>query len=84
MRNRITPEIGREQFGLVEDAGTRNAIFVLRMITEDYTKAFDKVRHNELFEDLGKLDLHGKAPVYMLMKDIPPSQVSKEESDRGV
>ena len=33
-RSRITPEIGDEQFGFVEDAGTRNAIFVLRMITE--------------------------------------------------
>ena len=73
-RSRITAEIGVEQFGFVEDAGTRNAIFVLRMITEravemqkdificviDYSKAFDKVRHDELFEDLRKLGLHGK------------------------
>ena len=73
-RSRIKPEIGKEQFGFVEDAGTRNAIYVLRMITEravemqkdvfmcfiDYSKAFDKVRHDQLFEDLGKLDLHGK------------------------
>ena len=34
LRSRIQPEIGREQFGFVEDAGTRNAIFVLRVITE--------------------------------------------------
>ena len=73
-RSRIAPEIGIEQFGFVEDAGTRNAIFVLRMITEravemqkdvfmcfiDYSKAFDKVRHDDLFVDLNKLDLHGK------------------------
>ena len=73
-RSRITPEIGMEQFGFVEDSGTRNAIFVIRMITEravemqkdvfmcfiDYTKAFDKVRHEQLFEELGKLDLYGK------------------------
>jgi len=73
-RSRITPEIGIEQFGFVEDSGTRNAIFVLRNITEravemqkdvymcfiDYTKAFDKVRHEDLFEDLGKLDIYGK------------------------
>jgi len=26
----------------------------------DYLKAFDKVRHGELFEDLRKLGLHGK------------------------
>ena len=52
----------------MEDAGTRNAIFVLRVITEravemcfiDYAKAFDKVRHPELFEDPDKLDLYRK------------------------
>ena len=74
LRSRIQPEIGREQFVFVEDAGTRNAIFVLRVITEravemqkdiymyfiDYAKAFDKVRHQELFEDLDKLDLYRK------------------------
>lgn len=27
----------------------------------DYKKTFDKVRHNELFERLGKLDLFEKA-----------------------
>ena len=26
----------------------------------DYTKAFDKVQHEELLEILGKLDIHGK------------------------
>ena len=26
----------------------------------DYTKAFDKVKHKQLFEDLSKLDLHAK------------------------
>lgn len=26
-----------------------------------YTKAFDKVRCKDLFEDLGKVDLYGKA-----------------------
>ena len=74
LRSRIQPEIGREQFGILEDAGTRKAIFVLRVITEravemqkdiymcfiDYVKAFDKVRHQELFEDLDKLDLYRK------------------------
>ena len=74
LRSRIRPDIGREQFGFVEDAGTRNSIFVLRVITEravemqkdiymcfiDYAKVFDKVRHQELFEDLDKLDLYRK------------------------
>ena len=73
-RNKIRPEIGKEQFGFVEDAGTRNAIFVLRMISEraiemkkdlyicfiDYTKAFDKVQHREIFSLLQDLDLDGK------------------------
>ena len=78
LRSRIRPEIEREQFGFVENAGTRNAIFVLRVITEravgmqkdiyicfiDYAKAFDKVRHQELFEDLDKLDLYRKMSIY--------------------
>ena len=59
-RSRIKREIGVEQFGFLEDAGNRNAIFVLRMITEravemqsdvfvcfiDYSKSFDKVRND--------------------------------------
>ena len=73
-RSRIKPEIGKEQFGFVQDAGTRNAIFILRMLSEraiemqkdlyvcfiDYTKAFDKVQHEELFKLLHGLDLDGK------------------------
>ena len=65
-RSRITPMVGREQFGFVKDAGTRNAIFLVRNITEramqkdvymcfiDYSKAFDKVKHSELFEEMKK------------------------------
>ena len=73
-RCRIRPEIGKEQFGFVLDAGTRNAIFVLRMLSEraiemqndlyisfiDYTKAFDKVQHKNLFNLLEGLNLDGK------------------------
>ncbi len=33
-QSRIKPEIGKEQFGFVEVSGARNAIFVLRMISE--------------------------------------------------
>ena len=33
-RSRIRPEIGREQCGFVEDSGTRNSIFMVRMISE--------------------------------------------------
>ena len=70
----IKPAIGVEQFGFVGDVGFRNAIFLLRMVTEravemkkdvfmcfiDYSKGFDKVRHDELFKDIRKLGLHGK------------------------
>ena len=58
----------------MKDAGTRNATFVLKNIIEqavqlqkdvyvcviDYTKAFDKDKHEDLFEELGKLDLFKK------------------------
>ena len=66
--------VGREQFGFVKDAGTRNAIFAVRNISEravemqkdvymcfiDYSKAFDNVKHSELFEELKKLDIYRK------------------------
>ena len=74
MRNSLRPEISRTQFGFVPDKGTRNAIFTLSMLMErcievqkdlyicfiDYSKAFDKVRHNELFDILEQLDIDGK------------------------
>ncbi|MGX9987587.1 reverse transcriptase domain-containing protein [Soonwooa purpurea] len=73
-RSRIRPEIGQEQCGFVKDTGTRNAIFMLRILSEraiqvqkklylcfiDYAKAFDKVRHKGLFELLSSLDIFGK------------------------
>ena len=74
-RSRIQPEIGREQFGFVEDTGTRNAIFVLRGHNRESSrnaerclhvfymtmqKPLIKVRHQELFEDLDKLNLYRK------------------------
>ena len=74
MRGRTKGEISEEQFGFMPDKGTRNAIFMLRMITErcdemqkdlyicfiDYVKAFDKVQHARLFEILQELDVTGK------------------------
>lgn len=67
---RITNEKEIKQFGFVKSSGTRNAVFVLR-ITEraeekqrdvfvDYTRVFDKVRHDMLFENLGNRELQGK------------------------
>ena len=74
MRKCLRPELSRSQFGFVPDKGTRNAIFTLSMLIErciqvqtdlyicfiDYSKAFDKVRHEELFNILDKLDIDGK------------------------
>ena len=68
------PEINQEQCGFVEDTGTRNAIFIVRTLCEraievqhdlylcfiDYAKAFDKVKHEDLFEFLQNLDIDGK------------------------
>ena len=74
MRNKITPEIAEEQCGFVKDKGTRNAIYMLRTLTEraieiqrdlylcfiDYTKAFDKLRHEEIMSILDSLNIDGK------------------------
>ena len=74
MKNKITPEIAKEQYGFMTDKSTRNAIFILRILIErtievkhdiylcflDYTKAFDKVKHGNLFQILEKLDIDGK------------------------
>ncbi|GFN94140.1 endonuclease-reverse transcriptase [Plakobranchus ocellatus] len=73
-RKSLRPEISPKQFGFMPDKGTRNAIFTLSMLMErcikmqkdlhlcfiDYSKAFDKVRHVELFRILEKLDIDGK------------------------
>ena len=74
VRNKINPEIAEEQCGFVEGKGTTNAIFILRTLIEraleiqkdvylcfiDYTKAFDRVRHDEIIKELTKLKIDGK------------------------
>ena len=74
MRKNLKPEISPSQFGFVADKGTRNAIFTLKMLMErcievqkdlylcfiDYSKAFDKVRHDNLFDILNNLDIDSK------------------------
>ena len=74
MRNKILPEISETQFGFMADEGTRNAIFSLRTLMEraievhkdlylcfiDYFKAFDKVRHSDLFDILLRHNSDGK------------------------
>lgn len=74
MRNKILPEISETQFGFMADKGTRNAIFALGTLMEraievqknlylcfiDYSKAFDKVRHSDLFDILLRHNCDGK------------------------
>ena len=74
IRNKMNQEISETQFGFVTDRGTRNDIFSFNMLMErsdevqkdlylcliDYSKAFDKVRHNDLFDILSKLDVDAK------------------------
>lgn len=74
IRSKLLPEINEEQFGFRKDSGTRNAIFVLRLIGErsiemqrdvhlafiDYEKAFDRVKHDILMNDLKVLGIDGK------------------------
>ena len=74
IKQKLKPEIAEEQYGFIEGKGTRNAVFIMRMISEraievqknvymcfiDYEKAFDKVRHPELVKILRNLNLDGK------------------------
>ena len=74
IRNKITPEIAEEQCGFVKDNGTRNEIYMIRTLTEraieiqkdlylcfiiDYTKAFNKLRHEEIMSILDSLNIDG-------------------------
>ena len=66
VRRKLIPEIPENEYGFMKDRGIRNAIFVLKMLCEiaiehqqdlylvfiDYKKAFDRVKHKELFEML--------------------------------
>ena len=68
------PLFSDTQDGFVADRGTRNAIFVLRVLSKgslqkqediflcfvDYQKAFDRVKHNEVIHLLYDLDVDNK------------------------
>ena len=74
VRNKLQSEIAEVQYGFGKGKGTRNAIFVLRMIAErqiemrkdlylcfiDYEKAFDRVRHPLVVKMLEDVNLDGK------------------------
>ena len=71
IRGRTVSETSEVQYGFMPDRGTRNAIFVLRILVErfiekqkyvyvcfiDYSKAFDRVKHEPLIELLQSLDI---------------------------
>ena len=75
MKRPICEEIADIQCEFTEGKGTINAIFIMRNIIErsievqkdlylffiDYSKAFDKVRHDKMFDMLDRLDIDGKA-----------------------
>ena len=71
IRGRTLSEISEVQYGFMTDRGTRNAISVLRRLVEriiekqkyvyvcfiDYSKAYDKVKHEPLIELPQSLDI---------------------------
>ena len=73
-RRATRSEISKQQFGFVQDAGTQNAILIMRMLSGraieiqqnlhlcfiDYSKAFDNVKHRTLLDTLQSLDIDGK------------------------
>ena len=74
IRNKMHMEIYTEQYGFMKDEETKNAIFVLRMLSEraiqmqqtiylcftDWKKAFDSVNHEKLFQLLNKIGIDSK------------------------
>ncbi|GFS13084.1 LINE-1 reverse transcriptase [Elysia marginata] len=74
IRSKIKPEIADEQYGFVEGKGITNVIYTLRTLIQkaievqkdvylcfiDYTKAFDRVRHDEIMKDLTQIKIDGK------------------------
>ena len=74
MRNKIIPVMYVTQFGFMTDKGTRNAIFSLKTPMEraievqkdlylcfiDYSKAFHKIEHSDLFDVLLRYNCDGK------------------------
>ena len=74
VRNKIKPETADEQRCFVEGKGKKKAIHTLRIIIEraleeqkeiylcfiDYTKAFDRLRHDKIITQLTQLKINGK------------------------
>ena len=74
IKNNIHPEIFAEQYGFMKDKGTKNAIFVDRMLSEraiqmqqtmylgliDWKKACDSVNYEKLLQLLNKIGIDSK------------------------
>ena len=74
VRSKLKTEIAEEQCGFVEGKGTSNAVYLIRILTKrafevqknfylcfiDYTKAFDRVKNNEIMDQLTQLKIDGK------------------------
>ena len=74
VKPKLEREISEEQYGFMKDKGTTNAIFIMRNLCErgiemqknlflcfiDYEKAFDRVKHQELFNMLINTEIDGK------------------------
>ena len=74
IRNKIHPEISTEQHGFMKDKETKNAIFVLCMLSEqaiqmqqtiylcfiEWKKAFDSVNYKKLLQLLNKIIIDSK------------------------
>ena len=87
-RKKIKMEISEEQYGFMEGKGTNNAIYILRTLIErsiekqkdiylcfiDYTKAFDKVKHDELIKMLEDINIDRKD--LRIIKNIYWNQVA--------
>ena len=73
-KERINVEIGDEQFGFRPGSGTREGIFCINGIVQkyinvnkelytcfiDYSKAFDRIHHQQLIDCLEKIGMDGK------------------------
>lgn len=76
-QSRIRLETGEEEWGFVQDTGTRNTIFMVIMLSEwtiemqkypnviDYTKAFNKIKHEEFLKML--LKFHPQVYEYFII-----------------
>ena len=70
VRNKIKPEIADEQCGFVKRKGTTNAFYTLERTLKvqkeiylcciDCTKAFERVRYDEIITHLTQLKIDGK------------------------